>query len=122
MTTVTLRFYEELNDFLPLERRKVNFTINVVQKTSIKDLIESLGVPHTEIELILVNGKSVDFNYLLQEQDYISVFPVFEALDISDHLLTTGISKGSQYLRVMFTCNNSSNNFHPCDSSHSGIN
>lgn len=81
---VHLRFYEELNDFLPPVKRKINVDHAVVPKTAIKDVIESLGVPHTEIDLILVNGKSVNFGYQVQDDDYISVYPVFELLDISD--------------------------------------
>lgn len=83
MITMQLRFYEELNDLLPLKKRKIRFPHTIVQQSTIKDVIESLGVPHTEIELILVNGKSVDFNYLVQEQDDISVYPVFETFDVS---------------------------------------
>jgi len=80
---INIRFYEELNDFLPQEQRKTNFS-QVLKKTrSIKDLIESIGVPHTEVDLIIVNGESVDFNYLVQDGDRISVYPVFESLDIS---------------------------------------
>ena len=59
---VTFRFYEELNDFLPPEKRKVRFKHQFIDRASVKDMIESLGVPHTEIDLILVNGNSVDFN------------------------------------------------------------
>ena len=78
------RFYEELNDFLPKYRRKTNFEAKFKGKRSIKDMIEALGVPHTEIDLILVNGKSVDFNYILQNKDRVSVYPVFESLNITD--------------------------------------
>ena len=64
MPKATFRFYEELNDFLPKHRRKTDFEAKFKGKRSIKDMIEALGVPHTEIDLILVNGKSVDFNYI----------------------------------------------------------
>ena len=47
-------------------------------------MIEALGVPHTEIDLILVNGISVDFNYILQDEDRVSVYPVFESLNITN--------------------------------------
>lgn len=47
-------------------------------------MIESLGVPHSEIDLILVNGKSVDFLYIVNDNDDISVYPVFESFDISN--------------------------------------
>jgi len=50
---------------------------------SVKDMIETLGVPHTEVDLILVNGEPEDFSYRLQSGDRISVYPVFESIDIS---------------------------------------
>jgi uncharacterized protein with PIN domain len=81
--SVQIRFYEELNDFLPPGQRKISFHHPFKQAGSIKDMIEALGVPHTEIDLILVNGQSVDFDYLVQDGDRISVYPVFESLDIT---------------------------------------
>jgi uncharacterized protein with PIN domain len=83
MSSLQLRFYEELNDFLPPARRKVSFTRALGLRTSVKDLIESCGVPHTEVDLILVNGQSVDFSYGVQPGDRISVYPMSETLDIS---------------------------------------
>jgi uncharacterized protein with PIN domain len=83
MAQVQLRFYEELNDFLPPERRKITFAHELTRRTSVKDLIESFGVPHTEVEVILANGRSVDFSYIVQTGERISVYPVFESLDIS---------------------------------------
>ncbi len=47
-------------------------------------MIESVGVPHTEVDLILVNGHSVEFSYIAEPDDQVSIYPVFEALDISD--------------------------------------
>jgi uncharacterized protein with PIN domain len=84
MHKVYLRFYEELNDFIPEVKRKKRFAHHFIDRTSVKDLIESLGVPHTEVDLILVIGKSVNFKYLINDGDDISVYPVFESLDISD--------------------------------------
>ncbi|MFN3872777.1 MAG: Mut7-C RNAse domain-containing protein [Ignavibacterium sp.] len=81
---ITIRFFEELNDFLPKEKRKKRFVHTFIDRTSVKDLIESFGVPHTEVDLILVNGKSVSFKYIIKDGDDISVYPVFESLDISD--------------------------------------
>jgi len=83
MAQVQLRFYEELNDFLPPALRKTTITYELTRRASVKDVIESFGVPHTEIELILANGRSVDFSYIVQAGDRISVYPMFEALDIS---------------------------------------
>ena len=84
MLKATFRFYEELNDFLPEEKCKVRFAHNYIGRASVKDVIESLGVPHIEIDMILVNGNSVGFNYLINDGDDISVYPVFESLDITD--------------------------------------
>jgi uncharacterized protein with PIN domain len=78
------RFYEELNDFLPKNRRKKPFVYRFTGIPAVKDAIEALGVPHTEVDLILVNGKSVDFYYHLRQEDKVSVYPVFESLDISE--------------------------------------
>jgi hypothetical protein len=40
-------------------------------------------VPHTELDLVLVNGESVNFWYRVEDGDRISVYPPFEAMDIS---------------------------------------
>src|SRR5687767_9828609 len=77
------RFYEELNDFLAPERRKRDFTIEVDRARSVKDAIESAGVPHTEVDLILVDGVSVDFTHLLRGGERVAVYPMFERLDIA---------------------------------------
>jgi uncharacterized protein with PIN domain len=86
MNQANFRFYAELNDFLPPWQRMREFTHTFANHPAIKDVIEALGIPHTEVELILVNSQSVNFSYLLQHQDRISVYPVFEAFDITSLL------------------------------------
>jgi hypothetical protein len=71
--TVIVRVYEELNDFLPEARRKRDIDVEVDRPRSVRDALESLGVPHTEIDLILVDGKSVDFAHLLQGGERVAV-------------------------------------------------
>ncbi|WP_349571926.1 Mut7-C RNAse domain-containing protein [Azotobacter salinestris] len=83
MVSATFRFYEELNDFLPAGRRRQAFTCGCARAATVKHMIEALGVPHTEVELVLVNGESVDFARLLHDGDRVAVYPRFEALDIS---------------------------------------
>jgi len=80
---VIFRFYEELNDFLPVARQKTDFSYNFFGKPTVKDCIEAVGIPHTEVDLILVNGNSVSFDYHLEGGEHVSVYPVFESLDIS---------------------------------------
>jgi uncharacterized protein with PIN domain len=83
MKQAEIRFYSELNDFLAPWRKGRTTSCGFDVSGSVKDLIESLGVPHTEIDLILANGESVDFSYRVQNGDRISVYPRFEAMDIS---------------------------------------
>ena len=82
MPSVTIRFYQELNEFLPPARRKAPVTTSFAHGNTVKALIEDLGVPHTEVDLVLVNGQSVDFSRQLRDGDMVSVYPVFESLDI----------------------------------------
>jgi uncharacterized protein with PIN domain len=83
MAVANFRFYEELNDFLPPRRRKRAFACVCPAGATVKHAIEALGVPYTEVELILANGESVDFSYLMRGGDRISVYPVFESFDVT---------------------------------------
>jgi uncharacterized protein with PIN domain len=84
MPSVTIRFYEELNDFLPENRRKKPSGREFAPGCTAKAIIEDAGVPHTEVDLILANGRSVGFEYRLGDGDFLSVYPVFESLDIGE--------------------------------------
>ncbi|MDJ0706801.1 MAG: Mut7-C RNAse domain-containing protein [Leptolyngbyaceae cyanobacterium MO_188.B28] len=83
MLQVYFRFYGDLNDFLPAVKRQTRFVHFLKEPASIKDVIESLGPPHPEVDLILVNGASVDFNYLLRGGENVSVYPLFRSLNIA---------------------------------------
>ena len=76
MVTATFRFYEELNEFLAPARRGREFACPCARAATTKHMIEALGVPHTEVELVLLNGESVGFERL-------AVYPKFEALDVT---------------------------------------
>lgn len=77
MTIAFFRFYAELNVFLKPPYRQRMFDYPCSLDASVKHMIEALGVPHTEVDLILVNQQAVDFSYRLQHQDRISVYPWF---------------------------------------------
>ena len=80
---VNFRFYEELNDFLAPRQHKQDIEYRFDGQPAIKDPIEVLGVPHSEVDLILINGDSVGFDYKLKNGDRVAVYPMFESLDIS---------------------------------------
>jgi hypothetical protein len=44
------------------------------------------GVPHTEVDLVMVNGESSDFLRLVQDGDRVAVYPMFESIDITPEL------------------------------------
>lgn len=77
------RCYAELNDFLPREQRGREIVYRFDGNPGIKDAIEALGVPHTEVDLLLVNGDSCAFDYQLRDGDRVSVYPVFESFAIA---------------------------------------
>ena len=77
------RFYEELNDFLPAGRRKCSFLRAFHGTPAVRDVIQAIGVPHSAVDLLLVDGRSVNFEHRLQGGERVAVYPVFERLDIS---------------------------------------
>lgn len=114
MKCCVIRFYAELNDFLPRKNKQVAFNHCFLGQPAVRDLIESLGVPHTEVDLVLINGESVEFSRQVHDGDYISVYPVFESIDISPilrvrpaplrktrFLLDAHLGKLTSYLRML---------------------
>lgn len=79
---VTLRFYGDLADLAADADRSGEVQVPVVVPRSVKDAIETCGVPHTEADLVLVNGTSVGFDALVGPGDRISVYPPFVSLDV----------------------------------------
>jgi uncharacterized protein with PIN domain len=77
------RFYAELNDFLPQRRRQRPFAYGFRGTPSVKDTIEAIGVPHAEVDVILVDGQSVGFGHLLRGGERVAVYPTFERYDVS---------------------------------------
>jgi uncharacterized protein len=75
MLSGTFCFHDELNDLLPSQKRGTDTMLRFNSDQSVKHLIESLGVPHTEIGRVLVNGKSVDLSFLLKDGDYVDIYP-----------------------------------------------
>jgi uncharacterized protein with PIN domain len=112
--TVSIQFYAELNDFIPRERRGTAFEVYLNGPTSVKDLIESQGVPHTEIGSILINNHPVDFSSLVNDGDSVSVYAETDKVDPTKpgllrskplpqikFVLDTHLGKLAKYLRML---------------------
>lgn len=80
---VDVRAYAELNDFVEPESRGVTARRPFRCHQTVKDVLEAMGIPHTEVDLILVNGEPVDFAHRPALGDRIAAYPMFEALDIA---------------------------------------
>jgi uncharacterized protein len=83
MSHAYFQFHGEINDFLPRPLRHSVIDHTFDWKASIKDMVESLGVPHCEIELLVVDGKSVDFDYLVQPGVSVDVYDRSERFDLA---------------------------------------
>lgn len=115
MSVATFRFYDELNDFLPRRRRHIEIERAFSWRASVKDMIESMGVPHTELDLIVVNDRSVDFTYIVRDGDRIEAFPRFDDVNHAEKvrlrpplepvdtrfILDTHLGRLAAYLRMM---------------------
>jgi len=75
--TVRLRFHGDLNIFLGSKASgEAVIERQLTEKTSIKDVIESCGIPHPEVDMILVDEQSVDFDHTLTNDAKVEVFSV----------------------------------------------
>lgn len=83
MVTANFRFYGGLNDFLAPFRRQRAFDCGCARAATSKHMIEALGVPHTEIAMVLINGETCGFDTLLHDGDRVSAYPKFESFDIA---------------------------------------
>jgi uncharacterized protein len=82
MALVTLRFYAELNDFLPAGRRRRDWPLACEVPAPVRHVIEGCGVPHTEVELIMRGGESIGLEAPVADGDRIAVYPMFESFDV----------------------------------------
>jgi uncharacterized protein len=78
-----VRVYEELNDFLAPERKKKEFLFHFDSRTTVRQLLGSIKIPVSIVDLVLANGRSVSPSHVLKDNERISLYPVFELLDIS---------------------------------------
>lgn len=114
MASANFTFHGTLNYFLPRRQKNKTITHEFEWRSSIKDMIESIAPPHAEIELVLVNGISVDWSYSVEDGDTIDVYPDFDAVDVANKIrlippyqgkpkfiLDTHLGRLAAYLRMM---------------------
>ena len=65
----------ELRGFLARERRVNAVTVEYARAATLQQAIESLGVPHTEIGRVLVNGAPATLSRTVRAGDCVEVFP-----------------------------------------------
>lgn len=56
---------------------------DATRRASVKDVLESLGVPHTEVYVLSVDGRAVDFGHLLEPGQEVSVGPASPPVDVT---------------------------------------
>lgn len=99
--SVTIRFHEELNDFLPRHQLGQRIAVSFHGRRTVKDLIESLGVPHVEIDTICAQGEAVDFDYIVQDHDDIHVHPGFRMMLPPRFVIDENVAKLCPLLRML---------------------
>ncbi|MGD9092305.1 MAG: Mut7-C RNAse domain-containing protein [Anaerolineales bacterium] len=107
MKKAQFRFYGALNDFLPKRQQQATIACTFKLNQSVKHLIESLGVPHVEVNRILVNEEEVDFGYLVQDGDEVEVYPIpqnairLQVADDHRFVLDNHLGRLAVYLRML---------------------
>jgi len=81
-------FFLSLNDFLSPAHKNLPVIYKFKGNPAIKDAIEALRIPHTEVDLIIVNNRPVDFFYQLNNDDSVEVHPVSATTPFKSHSLT----------------------------------
>jgi uncharacterized protein with PIN domain len=69
-------FHGDLGFFVKAKDRLQPLRRVLTHKTSVKDVIESFGVPHPEVDLIVFNGQPVDFSFRLEGDAALHVYPI----------------------------------------------
>jgi uncharacterized protein len=100
---VRFRFQGELNDFLIPARRNVEFEHPSSITDTIKHIIESLGIPHTELGRVIVNGEVRSLSQPLADGDHVEVFPHTTPVFLKKlHFVVDGhLGRLAAYLRML---------------------
>ena len=83
--SATFHFFHSLNDFFSKSQKNTVVVYRFNPGTSVKDAIEAIGIPHVEVDSILVNNLPENFNYILTDSDNVEVFPYSANASIKPH-------------------------------------
>ncbi|MCX7820547.1 MAG: Mut7-C ubiquitin/RNAse domain-containing protein [Brevinematales bacterium] len=116
MNRLYVRLYGNLNQLVE-QKYQTSFVYTFLLDTTLKDVIESIGIPHTEIGLILLDNKSVGWKTKVRDKARVSFFPLFYSFDVSKiskvyvklpklkFICDVHLGKLAKYLRIMgFDC------------------
>lgn len=83
-TTCTLYFNQDLRPFLKTNQSQITYPLT--RRANIKDILEALGIPHTEVGKIILHNrapakKELTFSYLPQPGDRLEVLAHVPPLD-----------------------------------------
>jgi uncharacterized protein len=105
MALARFRFFPDLNEFLPHDRRGGSFRISFEPGQSLKHLVESAGVPHTEVGRLRANRQPVELNYQVQNGDDLEIYPAGPADGVppgeARFVLDTHLGRLAAYLRML---------------------
>ncbi|WP_089758007.1 Mut7-C RNAse domain-containing protein [Halarsenatibacter silvermanii] len=117
MKSAVFRFYGYLKEILRREHKNGLVEHRFSGKQSVKDRIESMGVPHTEVDLIISaadRNEFLDFSYAVRAGDRLAVYPPPLNLDVNSQrllqpvppdpirfVLDAHLGKLASYLRMM---------------------
>jgi uncharacterized protein with PIN domain len=90
MPELQISFINELNDLIPKRQRGKILSVSFKGRQSIKHIIESLGIPHTEAGLLIVNEQPTNFDFIVQSGDVIKVYPASPQLDLLSGMFSNG--------------------------------
>lgn len=75
---IFINFHEQLNFFLKDRHKGRSIKYPLTRRASVKDIIESFGIPHTETGCILFNNTLVDFSFVPESCGTLQVDAILE--------------------------------------------
>ncbi|MBD3243948.1 MAG: twitching motility protein PilT [Chitinivibrionales bacterium] len=95
MISASFRLYGDLNDFLPRRQKSIRFVHAFDENAAVKDTIEAIGVPHVEVDAIVVDQVSVRLCDRIDDAARVSVYPADVPPDVRSvvHLLPPPLSE-----------------------------